>query len=364
MLTYAVRLIIVSHALAGATFVNNFKIGEPVIVSPEKPRVALLDQPAEGAGYKLSYADYHVTWEEFKSTFSKRYATIDEERSRYNIFMENVNLIEQHNWEYHNGRSSFYLDINHFADLTNEEYRARRGFRANATELTTCTSYKPETKDVPESEDWRERGYVTAVKFQGDCGACWAFVTTGAVEAQWFKKTGKLVSLSEEQLIDCSNDYGNKGCDGGVPDFGFKYISVNGIEEESVYPYEKKQGKCRYDKSKVAANITTCYRVWPEESEEALKVAVGQMGPVTVGIDSRRKEFVLYKGGIYDDEYCSSTELDHAILVVGYGTLKGQDFWIIKNSWGEEWGEKGFALMSRNKDNQCGIATQASFPVY
>ncbi|BFZ24892.1 hypothetical protein BsWGS_27931 [Bradybaena similaris] len=363
MLTYAVLLIIVSHALAGATFVSNFKIEEPVVVSPEKPSVALLDQPAEGVGYKLSYADYHVTWEEFKSTFSKRYATIDEERSRYNIFMENVNLIEQHNWEYHNGRSSFYLDINHFADLTNEEYRARSGFHASRIPVS-CPGYKPDTKDVPESQDWREKGYVTAVKFQDECGSCWSFATTGAVEAQWFKKTGKLVSLSEQQLMDCSRDYGNNGCHGGIPDFGFQYIIGNGIEEESVYPYEKKEGKCRYDKSKVVANITKCYAIrGPIRSEEPLKAAVGKMGPVAAGIDSRSETFKFYKGGIYDNPDCSPYDTDHAVLVVGYGTLKGQDYWIIKNSWGEEWGEKGFARMTRNKDNQCAIASQASIPV-
>ncbi|CAG5133816.1 unnamed protein product, partial [Candidula unifasciata] len=170
MLTFVVLLTVVSPVLSGLAFVKHFKIEEPAENLHQnatgKPQAAPPDAPAGGAQYKLSYADYHETWENFKITHSKQYASTEEEKSRYRIFMENVKFIELHNWKYHNGHSSFYLDINHFADLSHEEYRALNGFLVNKTNYRPCPPYFPPTKDAPKSQDWRKLGYVTPVKDQ------------------------------------------------------------------------------------------------------------------------------------------------------------------------------------------------------
>ncbi len=178
-----------------------------------------------------------------------------------------------------------------------------------------------------------------------------------------YRKTGQLVSLSEQNLIDCSSSYGNHGCQGGVMDSAFRFMIANkGDDTESSYPYEMRQGKCRFNPNYVGATIRS-YADISRGSESSLKSAVGTVGPVSVAIDASHSSFQFYRDGVYVEPSCSSTRLDHGVLVVGYGTENGQDYWLVKNSWGTNWGESGYIKMARNRYNQCGIATQASYPI-
>lgn len=184
------------------------------------------------------------------------------------------------------------------------------------------------------------------------------------MEGQHYRRTGKLVSLSEQNLIDCSAKYGNNGCEGGLMDNAFRYIKDNhGLDTEKSYPYEAEDDKCRYNPKNSGATDRG-YTDIESGSENHLKAAVATVGPISVAIDASHESFQFYSEGVYDEPQCDSQALDHGVLAVGYGTTEdGVDYWLVKNSWGATWGDKGYILMSRNKDNQCGIATQASYPL-
>ncbi|XP_037031997.1 procathepsin L-like isoform X1 [Bradysia coprophila] len=310
-------------------------------------------------------------WHSFKLEHSKKYDDPMEERFRQKIFLESKRKIAQHNQLYEMGKVTYKLGLNKYADLLHQEFvSTMNGFNRSTSNL-----YKSDTKqeavtfiepdvDVPAAVDWRKKGAVTPVKDQGHCGSCWSFSATGSLEGQHFRKTGKLVSLSEQNLVDCSGKYGNDGCNGGLMDQAFKYIKANGgIDTEKSYPYEAVDDTCRYDASNSGATDKGFVDI-PQGDEDKLKKALATIGPVSVAIDASRSSFQLYSEGVYYDPECSSEELDHGVLAVGYGTDEsGDDYWIVKNSWGSSWGQDGYILMARNKENHCGIATSSSYPL-
>jgi len=310
----------------------------------------------------VSEAEYQQYFVSFVRAYGKQYAS-DEFFSRFAIFKANHNKISQHNAEYSQGKHTYTMAVNEFADMTFEEFHSKMtGFipRQNAYARSLNTE-GPHTqlKSVLASVDWRQKNAVTPVKNQQQCGSCWSFSTTGSVEGAHAIKTGNLVSLSEQQLVDCSSAEGNQGCNGGMMDQAFEYIiKNNGITTEAAYPYTAQDGSCKRGQT-VAATISKYVDV-AQGDESALMAAVN-IGPVSIAIEADQQCFQFYSGGILSDPSCG-TQLDHGVLVVGYGTENGQDFWIVKNSWGASWGESGYIRLARGS-NECGIAQMPSYPV-
>ena len=312
----------------------------------------------------LDEKEYQALFQDWTARFNKVYSS-EEFVTRYNIFKANVDYIN----EWNSRGSPTVLGTTVFADLTNAEYRALfLGTRFNGTERlehglynTYMSRRKTNVGANPPSVDWVSKGAVTPIKNQGQCGSCWSFSTTGSVEGIHFIATNTLVSLSEQNLMDCSTGYGNEGCDGGLMDSAFRYIIANkGIDTEASYPYTMKNEKCKFETANIGATISSYIDI-TSGSEADLETASVQQ-PISVAIDASHESFQLYTSGIYNEPACSSTELDHGVLVVGYGTSDGTPYWLVKNSWGTDWGQAGYIWMSKDKNNQCGIATMASYP--
>ncbi|XP_036449135.1 cathepsin L1-like [Colossoma macropomum] len=326
--------------------------------------VAALVVVAGAASVSVEDLEFN-TW---KQKFGKSYGSVEEESQRKMVWLDNRKLILEHNMLADQGLKSYRLGMNRFADMDNQEYQQMfkgclGSFNESEIESESTFLQQEEGAAWPRNVDWRARGYVTRVKDQSHCGSCWAFSATGALEGQMFKKTRRLVRLSEQQLVDCSGRYGNRGCQGGWPHWAFKYIMYSGgLETVYTYPYRAKEGYCKFKKWRAWAKCSGYRRVC--HTERALRNAVATVGPISVAIDVSRHSFQFYKSGVYDDPYCSSTKVNHAVLLVGYGTTRrGKGYWLVKNSWGTWWGNRGYIKMSRNKRNQCGIATYAYYPV-
>ncbi|XP_050298280.1 procathepsin L-like [Anthonomus grandis grandis] len=299
--------------------------------------------------------EHGAKFQSFKLAHGKTYMNQAEETKRFAIFRNNLRSIEQHNALYEQGLKSWKQRVTKFADMTQEEFLDMLATHAKPS--INGTKYVESRVALPDSVDWRTEGQVTGVKDQGSCGSCWAFSITGSTEAAYYRKSGNLVSLSEQQLVDCATM--NAGCDGGYLEQTFPYIQQNGLESESDYPYTGRDGTCQYKSSKVVTKVSS-YKVLASGNENQLLNAVGTVGPVSIAMDASYLSF--YDSGIYDDEYCSSSYLNHGVLVVGYGSENGVDYWIVKNSWGTSWGESGFFKLLRGKD-MCGVSQDTVYPI-
>ena len=305
----------------------------------------------------------HPTFEEWSVHHGKVYEPTERDY-RESVYNSNVAKIVSHNA----GNHSWSMNVNKFADLTAEEFKARYAGGLNKPKKTSLrkTAFGPfNTTANPTSVDWTTKGAVTPVKNQEQCGSCWAFSTTGSVEGAWFLSKGNLVSLSEQQLVDCSTAEGNQGCNGGLMDDAFQYIIDNkGITTEAAYPYTATgPNTCEAAGKPVAATLRG-FKDVAVNSEVALETAIAQQ-PVSVAVEADQSVFQFYSGGVMDS--ACGTQLDHGVLAVGYGTDTGKEYYKVKNSWGADWGEKGYIRLGRgakfNPSGQCGIQMAASYPV-
>ncbi|KAL5768511.1 hypothetical protein ACOSP7_015057 [Xanthoceras sorbifolium] len=307
----------------------------------------------------IGHTRHALSFARFAHRHGKKYETVEEMKLRFAIFSENLDLIRSTNRK----GLSYTLGVNKFADWTWEEFERHRLGAAQNCSATTNGNHKLTQDVLPETKDWRETGIVSPVKDQGHCGSCWTFSTTGALEAAYHQAFGKGISLSEQQLVDCAQAFNNFGCSGGLPSQAFEYIKYNGgLDTEEAYPYTGKDGKCKFSTENIGVQVLESVNI-TLGAEDELKHAVAVVRPVSVAFQVV-KEFRLYKTGVYTSTTCGSTPMDvnHAVVAVGYGVENGVPYWLIKNSWGADWGDNGYFKMEMGK-NMCGVATCASYPV-
>lgn len=300
-------------------------------------------------------------FQEFTKSYDKQYTTHESLLHAYTTFVSNCEFIDSYNSTTHT------LEMNEYGDMTTHEFSRARQLMSvfKLPSKTTCSAFETSTTSVPSSMDWRGKA-VTSVKNQGQCGSCWSFSSAGAMEGAYAVSTGDLIDLSEQQLMDCTWSYGDFGCSGGLMDNAFAYAIDHGMCLEEDVPYLAENQKCvSMPQCDVVAKFTECFDVTPN-NQVHLKEAVS-FQPVSVAIEADTRVFQFYKSGIIDSDDCGTT-LDHGVLVVGYGEDSGQKYWIVKNSWGSDWGESGYVRIARSESTDdagiCGIAMQPSYIVH
>jgi len=303
------------------------------------------------------FASAKHDWDQYKNNFNKTYHNPKEEAYRKDLFLKKAAEIDLHNAD---GSKTYKKGINQFTDMTKEEFKVQfTGAKAPSGPIEGSRLFSSARATAPAAIDWRTKNVVTAVKDQGQCGSCWAFSTTGALESAYAIKHGSLISLSEEYLVDC--DYNEYGCGGGWPDEAMNYIQSNGgIPTESAYPYTAGtygvEGACR-NTAKSGVSVTSTSN--NGGSESTLKQMVGTVGPVSVAVDAGDGcDWSSYSSGIFNEPGCFY-QTDHAVLAVGYDTNAG--YWLIKNSWGTWWGENGYIRLAYGSD-MCGVADYGYIP--
>jgi len=300
--------------------------------------------------------NYRQDFSAWVKKYGKTYS-VAEMQMRFQVWKKNQIYVDS--WNQRNTGSK--LEMNNFGDITVSEFsKYYLGVRMNST----ASSFPKEIITpgaAPATMDWRKQGAVTPIKNQQQCGSCWAFSTTGSTEGCHQITTKTLVSVSEQNLVDCSTAEGNEGCNGGLMTQAMDYIIKNkGIDTEKSYAYTAQDGTCKFKAANVGATLKSYSNV-QSGSETGLQTA-GVSGPVSVAIDASHSSFQFYSSGVYYEPDCSSSSLDHGVLMVGWDTDGSTAYWIVKNSWGTDWGQQGYIWMSRNHGNNCGIATMATLP--
>jgi C1A family cysteine protease len=300
-------------------------------------------------------------FEQWAKAFGKTYYEDAERQHRLQVFRENHAIVHIENAKNH----TYELELNEFADQTADEFATTHFGIAKPVKVWGDAPYlgthKLSGNAVPPSVDWTTKGAVTPVKNQGQCGSCWSFSTTGSLEGANAIATGKLVSLSEQEFVDC--DTVDQGCNGGLMDNAFKYAEANAICTEESYPYKAQKGTCQKSSCTVglAQGSVKGFKDVSPQDIDALMDAIAQQ-PVSIAIEADQSVFQLYKSGVLTGT--CGTRLDHGVLAVGYGSLNGQDYWKVKNSWGPSWGLNGYILLEKGKSGggECGIKMQPSYP--
>ncbi|XP_044248971.1 cathepsin L-like [Drosophila takahashii] len=310
-----------------------------------------------------------LEWDEYKDRYKKHYTSDD--KYHRELLDRRIQAVVEHNRLYSQGKVGFRMGITEFSDTDQGILFSFRSVQPSPPEpnVGETTVEKPpgykQYDQITEGIDWRQYGYISEVENQGtECLSCWAFSASGALEAHLAKKHSRLVPLSAKHLVDCV-PYQNQGCKGGWVSLAFKYIRDHGISTKYAYPYDLKQGHCLW-KSILPSKFFCVYVTLNNYDERELAEVVYNIGPVAVSIDHLHEEFIQYSAGILSIPTCRSerSKLRHSVLVVGFGTdAMGNDYWLIKNSYGTEWGENGYLRLARNANNMCGVASLPQYPL-
>jgi C1A family cysteine protease len=295
-----------------------------------------------------------IQFQKFLNKYNKKYNTVEEYLLRYDVFKKNLNKFRQN-------KASYKMGINQFTDLTPTEFRKK--YLNLDMKLLNKINYKKvsaNSNGAPDSWNWIDQGVLGPIKDQGYCGSCWAFSTMGNIEALNTMKTKEYIALSEQQLVDCDTEV-DMGCDGGLMEYAFQYLIDNGCMSQEDYPYVGYDDTCKYDKDKVVVRIKD-WKMLETQDEGEIKEFLYDNGPLAIAINA--DPFQYYTEGIIDeDEWsCDPEGLNHGVVLVGYGSENGVDFWIIRNSWGDYWGEQGYCRVARGKGT-CGVNTYVTTAV-
>lgn len=293
----------------------------------------------------------------------KQYDSAVEKELRYGVYKNNIADIDRINAD---PTLSWSAGPNKFTDMTWDEFKAvylmQAGQNCSATEINGPEIIEKAGLDkIPEHFDWRKYDAVSPVKDQGQCGSCWTFSTTGNLEAGARIHQRKALNISEQQLVDCAQAFNNHGCNGGLPSQAFEYVAyAPGIMTEEDYPYTAKNGNCVYDESKTVLDVIGSVNITALDEHEMAQALVGYQ-PVSIAFEVV-SDFMHYKDGVYSSTDCKNgpEDVNHAVLSVGYGELKGKKFWDVKNSWSDTWGHHGYFKIERGV-NMCGLAQCTSF---
>lgn len=301
------------------------------------------------------------TFDAFTKDFEKTYATPEERATREQIFNANLKMINAHNA---NPNKDYEMSVNHMADFTPTEFKkvigytpaSRRGLTPFLQKLETSSQSKVQ---IPDSIDWRQKGVVTPVKNQGGCGSCWAFSSTENMESHWAIRTGQLLELSTQQVTSCTPNPrqcgGTGGCKGATSELGYEYvINSGGLVLEKDFPYRGIDSNCN-QLPRFAPRVAnfSSYVAVPSNDQDAVLSAL-TVGPLTIGVWATPMQF--YNRGIFSGcSYDKNMAINHAVQLVGYGTEAGKDYWIVRNSWGGNWGENGYIRLLREKEAKCGM---------